>query len=105
MEMDTQQNMRHLLCISTAYGLMRRTMLTQGQGKSAYNVPPIPKFSFQQSNYIHISQVVTSVSVGMLNILELNNHQRWNVKNIIVVKGYKHISELASHIPHFCQWK
>jgi hypothetical protein len=43
-----------------------------------------------------IIQVVTSVSVCMFDILELNNQQWGNVKNIIVVKGHMNISELAS---------
>jgi len=46
-----------------------------------------------------------SVNVCMIDFLELNNQQWGNFKNIIVVKGHMHISELASHIQNLCHWK
>jgi hypothetical protein len=41
----------------------------------------------------------------VFDILELNNKQWGNVKNIIVVTGFMHINELVSHIQNFCHWK
>ena len=52
-----------------------------------------------------IIQVVTSVSVCMFDILELNSQQWGNVKNIIIVKGHMNISVLACNIQNFCHWK